>query len=125
MGPEDVFGFVPVQVVQDLQDIGNWKVCAVLSFHLAAMCSRKLASIGNTIIETWGGLVCSQSRASAIDNLSRALRDVGDKAQLLPSLPNFVAFLVVRTCYTCHTQSNLRKIAYLLLAYVSTCFLVC
>ncbi|KAF5833410.1 armadillo-type protein [Dunaliella salina] len=53
------FGFVPKQVVSDLQDIGNWK-----------------------------------SRASAIDNLHKALHDVGDKTQLLPGLPRFVAFLV-------------------------------
>eukprot|EP00983_Pelagomonas_calceolata_P129186 1161585-Pelagomonas_calceolata.AAC.27 len=35
-----------------------------------------------------------QSRASAIDNLHKALHDVGDKSQLLPGLPRFVAFLV-------------------------------
>lgn len=39
-------------------------------------------------------LLLLQSRANAIDNLHKALKDVGDKSQLLPSLPKFVAFLM-------------------------------
>lgn len=35
-----------------------------------------------------------QSRANAIDQLQRALRDVGDRSQILPGLPRFVSFLV-------------------------------
>eukprot|EP00195_Chlamydomonas_chlamydogama_P001663 CAMPEP_0202916712 /NCGR_PEP_ID=MMETSP1392-20130828/69262_1 /ASSEMBLY_ACC=CAM_ASM_000868 /TAXON_ID=225041 /ORGANISM="Chlamydomonas chlamydogama, Strain SAG 11-48b" /LENGTH=1484 /DNA_ID=CAMNT_0049609237 /DNA_START=160 /DNA_END=4614 /DNA_ORIENTATION=+ len=53
------FGFVPRQVVADLQDIGNWK-----------------------------------SRATAIDNLQKALRDADDKASVVVGLPKFVGFLM-------------------------------
>ncbi|GAX73544.1 hypothetical protein CEUSTIGMA_g995.t1 [Chlamydomonas eustigma] len=52
-------GFVPKSIVDDLQDIGNWK-----------------------------------SRATAIDRLHAALRDVEDKSELLSELPQFVKFLM-------------------------------
>ena len=44
--------------------------------------------------DTWLCAHVSQSRASAIENLHKALKDVQDTSALLPSLPRFVNFIM-------------------------------
>lgn len=105
------FGFVPHHIVNDLQDIGNWKVL---------MCSYKyylLLGLGQIVVFMDRSvqlmkhvqhvhclvyhtrlILCStllsQSRANAIDNLHKSLRDVYDRSQIMPELSKFVSFLV-------------------------------
>ncbi len=85
------FGFVPHHVVQDLQDIGNWKVRAARRPQFGAWWHARTREV-NTLHCMRSH--CSQLRASAIDNLHRALRDVPERTSISgAALEEFVAFL--------------------------------
>ena len=99
------WGWCPQQVIADLADIGNWKVSAAgLCVPLHISCMQTLPPVVNapasiythraSVAVAMRALHTLQSRASAVDSLHKALRDVPNKSQIIPGLPRFASFLV-------------------------------
>lgn len=96
------FGFVPSQVVKELEEIGNWKVLvATLSaaFLTQMILSSKTSQGTSPHPQKYTLkcilLCCSQARSAAVDKLYSALQKVQDKDILLPTLSKLLRFLAI------------------------------
>ena len=101
------FGFVPAQIVKDLEEIGNWKVCTHVCLDTVLFAywacdvylglyegeSTRLSFGFSCCVDVYLMAMVVQARSAAVDKLLLALQRVSDKDDLLPTLSKLLRFL--------------------------------